>query len=513
MEHLKQLTSGLDMTFEQVEKALVQFTQTKTVKVRIDHRAGCLRFGDTELESESMRSQLTVLSKQLQQVSLLLQPPDVAKRQHERHQTLEKIRVSLPAEHSAILERKIFIEKRKEETERLAQERAREEMRIKAEEEAARKLEEEKRIAREQRLREQEKQRMIQQKLEIQEKKRFLAAMGKKTDDMTEEQLVKIDTDTLQKESQEKLAKEKEEADRKVKEAAKKLDYLVRAIRIEELPLVKKKYEERVRKDRERYEQETIEKAKQAKLQWESDVKDKSLLEEHGVFAHFAEFEEMVMSGRKIKHEALCKEADQKADVEADEAKIRRARKRKEDEARRIAEEEQRKKEEEQRKKAEEEARKKEEARREREAKEEEARQAERKRMEEQRRREQESGRAKPATGGPGGKYVPPSRRGQAGGGGDDRTSRFGGGGGAYPGGGRYEGRSGGSLDDGPAGGTGSRWANVRGPDDDRRGGDRFGGGDDRRGGDSGRYGDRDRPGSGRRDDRGPSRDSNQRWR
>lgn len=476
--HLKKLTGGLDMTFEQVEKSIVQFTQSKTLSVRIDHRAGCLRFGSAELESDLMRSQLVVLSKQLQQVSYILNPVDYTKILEARKNTYDSIREGLPAEHEALLERKNFIEKRKEEAERLAQAKIREEQRIKAEEEAARKASEEKRIAQEQKTREQDKQRKIQLELENKEKKRVLLAMGKKTEDISEDQIAKIDTEALQREHQEKINKEKEEAERKMKEAAKKLDYLVRAIRIEELPLIKKRYEERIKLDRERYEQENIEKAKKAKAQWEADVKDKALLDEHSVFAFFGAFDEEAMKGRKAIHEALCREAERKAEVEAEKAKIRRARKRKEDELKRKQEEEKRKKEEEERLKAEEEARKNEELVREKEAKEEESKQTDRLRMDDERRHKETEIRAPaPATGGTSrGKYVPPSKRGGAASadrgatGGEGSGSRFGGTGGGYPGGGRYDGRS---SDRGS--GTGERRGGGWG-DRDRRGGEDRGG-------------------------------------
>merc|ERR1711933_488324 len=101
------------------------------------------------------------------------------------------------------------------------------------------------------------------------EKKRFLKAMGHKTDFMTEEQMANIDTAALQKEHQDKVNKKREDAERRTREAAKRLDYLVRAIRIEELPMVKSKYEEKIKGDRERYEAEVNEKIKKDKLQWE----------------------------------------------------------------------------------------------------------------------------------------------------------------------------------------------------------------------------------------------------
>ena len=488
IDHLKKLTAGLDMTFEQVEKSIVQFTQTKALSVRIDHRSGCLRFGDPQLESDAMRSQLTVLSKQLEAVSRILKPVDLTQRQQARAATYSRIRSNLEAEHTAILERKDLIEKKKEEAERLAREKAREEARIKAEEEAARKAEEEKRIAREQRFREQEKLRKIQQELDNQEKKKFLAAMGKNTDLISEDEIARIDTEALQKEHQDKINKKREEAERKTREAAKKLDYLVRAIRIEELPLIKKKYKDRVKKDRELYEKETEEKIKKAKLQWESDVKDKLTLEEHSVFDYFSEFERAAMVGRKKKHEVLCKEAEEKAEVEAEKAKIRRARKRKDDEAKQKEEEARRLAAEEARAKEEEEAAKREEAKRQKAAEEEARRQAELHRMDEERKKQENE---------KGGKYIPPGMRGKGGEGrSDDRPrSRFDTGG--YPGGGRYEGRRSGGGDDRRG------WGGSGGQGGDRRGG----GFDDRRGGG---YGDRRRDGG--RDDRG-GRDDGGRWR
>jgi translation initiation factor 3 subunit A len=493
IDKLKSLTAGLGMPFEQVEKSIVQFTQTKTLSVRIDHRAGCLRFGDANLESDIMRSQLTILAKKLSMVDQVLYPSDITNRLHERKIQFDMIRSNVDAEHAANLERKMFIEKRKEEAEKLAQEKIKAELRIKTEEDSTRKIEEERRMARELRMREQDKHKRIQMELENQEKKRVMRAMGKKLDDITEEEMAKIDTEALQKEHQAKINKEKEDADRKTKEAAKKLDYLVRAIRIEELPLIKRKYEEKIKLDRERYEQETIEKSQKAKEQWEADVNDKALLEAHSVFAYCAVFENSIIVDRKAKHAILCKEAEEQAEIAAEKAKMRRARRRRDDEIKQKEEEEAQQKEEEERKKAEEEARKKEEARREREAKEEEARQAERRRMEDERRRNETSSAtsstqpslptnsrfaaASSATSGSGatsgggaGKYVPPSRRG-----GTNSTSTTGGGGGggrnnegrstddrsrAYPGGGRYEGRS-----------------SQGGGSNDRHGGDRHSGG------------------------------------
>jgi translation initiation factor 3 subunit A len=106
------------MTFEHVEKAIVLFTQThKGLVVRLDHRAGCLRFGDVQLESYTMRSQLTVLAQQLDKVchSLSSSSAPSSVKAEARKKLFDSARESRDADHNKMLERKAWIEQRKEE--------------------------------------------------------------------------------------------------------------------------------------------------------------------------------------------------------------------------------------------------------------------------------------------------------------------------------------------------------------------------------------------------------------
>jgi len=524
IDFLKELTDGLGMTFEGVEKSIVLFTQThKGLVVRIDHRSGCLRFGDIQLESDAMRSQLTVLGQSLEVLAAKISPsvsaesPEITARRSEVFETARDVG---GRQHADMLARKAWIENRKDAIARLEKEQEELAKQKKIAEAAARKAEEERRLEREAVLREQEKRRKIEQDLENERKVGLLKAMGQYSESMTEQELTDLDVDKLQKEHQDKLNKKREEAEQKTREVAKQLDYLVRAIRIEELPIIKKKYEEKVTSDREQYEKEVIEKAEKAREQWEADIKEKATLSAHSVFGYMRDFHGMAMEGRRSKHAILCEEADRAAEVQAEKDKIKRARRRKLEEDRRNAEEAERRRQEEIVRKLEEERRKKEEARAEREAEEERRRQAEDERMAAERERmnqQREDNAPRPSRaldgafggggsrggGGAGGRYVPPSRRGDTGGsrfdgarggggGGGGGSSRFGDrGGGSYPGGGRYEGRQ---QDDRGGGGGGSR------P-----------GGYGDRGGDRGGYGDRDRGGYGDRD-RGGDRGGGRRW-
>mmetsp|Transcript_4190 Transcript_4190/g.6296 ORF Transcript_4190/g.6296 Transcript_4190/m.6296 type:complete len:971 (-) Transcript_4190:237-3149(-) len=464
LDHVKKLTSGLGVSFEQMEKSIILSAQSRALSVRIDHRAGCIRFGSAALESVEMRGQLSILAKRLTTACNIISPPEVSSIAAERTALYAEVRSSIESEHINTLERKVVIEKRKEEAERLVQERLRAEEAARKAEELARKAEEDRRLAREQKMREKEKLQKIQDEMEAMEKKRYLTAMGRNAENMTVEQLKEVDTAALAKEHADKANKKKEEAERKVKEAARQLDYLVRAVRIEELPRIKEAYDTKIKEDRIRFEQDVVDKATRAKNQWEKDIKEKASLRDCSVFNYTSEFQSTIMAARTGVHEKLCKEEDERAELEAEKGKLTRARKRKADEARLALEAKIAAEKAEADRKAEEERQRKEEERRQRQ---EELEKKERIRMEEQREREQrersERSQPAPAAGGETrSKYVPPSRRG----GGGNRWGGGGSGGGSSSdrgggyGGGRYEGRDGGRDSGGsrPAP-TNSRWS------------------------------------------------------
>jgi len=551
LHHIQSLTSGLGVTFTQVEKAIVSAAtakHTSPLQVRIDHRAQCLRFGDSTvrhratapgsgkgypLESGSMRSHLTILSCRLQSMCYTINPPDEKTLQLSRMALYNSVRSTVDREHDSMLMRKDLIEKRKEEAERVAQERLKEEemKRLEAQQNAIE--EEEKRLTREKQIREKEKMDRIKKELEMTEKREYLKAMGQNVDAMSEDELVAIDVDELAKQHATKAAKEKDDAERKVKEMEKKLDYIVRAVRIEEVPMVKKRYQERVKMEEESYQADVVEKARKAKIQWEKDCRQKAELKAHSVFDFMREFENSAMVGRSAIHKAKMLEEDKRAAIQAEKAKLQRARKRKEDEIRRTKEEEDRLKRAEEEKEAEEERQRREEERR----KQEEARRKkENERLTAERERElkRESVASAPPSKdleSANQKYVPPSKSS----GGGEGNSRWGNEsrpawgdsrGGSY-GGGRYEGNRGDRVD----GGAVNRFSDLRGdrgserhrggePRGGRYEGNRFSGGGDRgdrysSGGDRGDRdrgdrGDTDRYGSG--GDRGDRYGSGGRW-
>uniref|UniRef100_A0A7S3PZF8 Eukaryotic translation initiation factor 3 subunit A n=1 Tax=Chaetoceros debilis TaxID=122233 RepID=A0A7S3PZF8_9STRA len=510
LDHIKSLTDGLGVTFTQVEKAIISTAthkNTTPLRVRIDHRANCLRFGDisgssdAQFESDAMRSQLTILSKQLHRVCNVINPPDLASIDSDRQALYANVRDIVDQEHSDLLQRKDLIETRKEETERLAQEELKEKETKRIEAITNAKAEEQRRLVREQHLREKEKQDKIKKEMEMTEKKKILKAMGQNVETMTATELTTIDADKLVKEHAAKAAKKKDNAERKVKEVQRKLDYIVRATRIEEVPLIKSRREEKLKSDKESYEADVVKKAQRAKLKWEDDCKAKSTLSGFSVFDFMNKFEKQAMNGRIRQHELLCEEEDQRAEEIAEKAKLQRARNRKDEEIRMQKEKEETLKREEEAKRAEEDRQQREEERRKKEAEMEEIRRKKEAERDALRRSREPSGSANvsaPSSSAmdkaTGSRYVPPSRRGASTGnawgrgGGESSDSRGSGSawGGSSYGGGRYDG--------GERGGENRSYGSNR----DERVGDRYGFGGDR--GD--RVGDRYGSNRGDRNDR-----------
>jgi translation initiation factor 3 subunit A len=411
LTHLQNLTKGLGLPFEQVEKIIV-VAQGNRVLVKIDHLTNALRFGSVELEGDELRGHLQSLAHKLSLVAEAIVPSDKSKALKQRQALFSEVRANLKTEHKSILERKNEIERRKEELERLVQEKIREEIQKKAEIEATRKAEEARRLALESRMREKEKSLRIQQELEEMEKKKYLKALGKAAEEFDEAQLATMDAAQLAKEHADRKNKEKEEAERKQKDTAKRLDHITRAIRIEETPLILKNLEDRRQSEKKQYEDDLLENTKQARTSWEQNTKMKEQLDKYQVFKYLPEFEGIVMKDRKKAHEILCRKAEMVAEKKAKEQKYERALKRMKDEKRRKAEEQARQK-------AEEEARRKEEERRAKEEELERARKEEEERQNAEREKaaaeqakiskeQEETAPAAPA------KYVPPSKRGLA---------------------------------------------------------------------------------------------------
>merc|ERR1712084_39778 len=138
----------------------------------------------------------------------------------------------------------------------------------------------------------------------------------------------KVDTVALAKEHATASNKKKDDAERKRNAKAKKLDYLVRATRIEEIPLAKKRVEDTLKSEKIQYEKDVLDKIKNAKTQWESDVSHKKILSAHEVFSHLSSFEDVVMARRESLHTTVREQVYKEAEIDAKAKKQQRAHRR-----------------------------------------------------------------------------------------------------------------------------------------------------------------------------------------
>ncbi|KAA0717853.1 Eukaryotic translation initiation factor 3 subunit A [Triplophysa tibetana] len=261
----------------QLERSIVDAARHCDLQVRIDHTSRTLSFGSDlnfstkedspvgpflqNMPSEQIRNQLTAMSSSLAKAIQVIKPASILQEHEEQSQlAITAYLKNARKEHQRILARRQTIEERKERLESLNIQREKEELEQReAELQKVRKAEEE-RLKLE--AKEREKERIMQEHEQIKKKTvRERLEQIKKTElgakafkDIDIEDLEELDPDFIMAKQVEQLEKEKRELQERLKNQEKKIDYFERAKRLEEIPLIKKAYEEQRIKDMELWE-------------------------------------------------------------------------------------------------------------------------------------------------------------------------------------------------------------------------------------------------------------------
>mmetsp|Transcript_7673 Transcript_7673/g.11534 ORF Transcript_7673/g.11534 Transcript_7673/m.11534 type:complete len:968 (+) Transcript_7673:90-2993(+) len=332
LDKFKSYLRGLEMDFQEVEKLVVRVSKEKNLQVTIDYQMNCLRFAPAVMETDGMRNQLTSLAMQLNNVVEMIENLDIEKKKKSdekqlacRKELFAKIRSKVEVEHLSTLARKDIIEKRKEETERREQIKIREAARLRAEEEARRKEEEASRLEREAKMREKEKLEKLENELAIAETKNVLNKLGKKVDNI--EQMDQKERETMIKTAKNEILSEKDKEEKRMKEQARRMDYIVRAMRMEELPIVRKKEEQQIKEDKIDQKRRMEELKVRHREEWENAVKLKEKCQKMLPFKK--DFEDLVTERKKLSFEIEFEEAKKRAIEMHKQRKIERATQRK----------------------------------------------------------------------------------------------------------------------------------------------------------------------------------------
>ncbi|CAK6962427.1 eukaryotic translation initiation factor 3 subunit A [Scomber scombrus] len=282
----------------QLERSIVDAARHCDLQVRIDHSSRTLSFGSDlnystkedapvgpflqNMPSEQIRNQLTAMSASLAKAIQVIKPASMLQeREEQSQQAIAAYLKNARKDHQRILARRQTIEERKERLESLNIQREKEEHEQReAELQKVRKAEEE-RLRQE--AKEREKERIMQEHEQIKKKTvRERLEQIKKTElgakafkDIDIEDLEELDPDFIMAKQVEQLEKEKKELQERLKNQEKKIDYFERAKRLEEIPLIKKAYEEQRIKDMELWELQEEERISNMKVEREKALEHK----------------------------------------------------------------------------------------------------------------------------------------------------------------------------------------------------------------------------------------------
>ena len=250
-----------------LEHFVVSAARRNDLQVRIDHRRGCLHFGNglvsgseeviegphiQSMASSQIRSQLVNMFSALQNARALIEP-DKIKNQRDKlkGRIMSEYERNKHIQHKNLLERSKYIEARREEIAAMRAELLLMEERQAEEAQARMRREEEARIKKE--AEERARQRMAQEEEELKrrmakdtiENMRLTEAGQKILETFGEDELADLKVEDIKSKQWEQLEKERKEQIARQQKLEKKIDHLERAKRLEELPLL----EEAAKKD------------------------------------------------------------------------------------------------------------------------------------------------------------------------------------------------------------------------------------------------------------------------
>ncbi|XP_018346365.1 PREDICTED: eukaryotic translation initiation factor 3 subunit A isoform X3 [Trachymyrmex septentrionalis] len=388
-----------------LERLLVDCVRYNDMQIRIDHGKSCVHFGvdlsEAQREdhpdgpvlqampSEQIRCQLVNMATVLHRAINVINPN---KKKFER----EKVRNMLVAhyhetkikDHQKILGRHKIIEERKEYIEHINTVREEEEMRRQEELQRQQMLAEQKRLEQEREERERKRQQSEIQQIKdrhLKEKMQQISqtSHGQKVlKKLDEDEIKKLDAEQIAAREAEELQKERREMQQKLKSQEKKVDYLERAKRLEEIPLLEKAVQDRMQQAKQLWRQQEDERIAAAIEERQEAVATQERLarmkEDHGTFLakilaerrniyteKLKEFEKLLNEERvkRLLKRKMERKAERKAKWEKERAEAAERRRleelriKQEEEKKRLEEERAKREEEERIRRAEEEAR------------------------------------------------------------------------------------------------------------------------------------------------------------
>nr|Q9XHR2.1 RecName: Full=Eukaryotic translation initiation factor 3 subunit A; Short=eIF3a; AltName: Full=Eukaryotic translation initiation factor 3 large subunit; AltName: Full=eIF-3-theta [Zea mays]AAD39834.1 eukaryotic translation initiation factor 3 large subunit [Zea mays] len=293
--------------FSVVEKISVDAAKQNFVAIKVDHLSGVVQFGTVDIESDGLSDHLSVLADSLNKARIHICPP--VKKPSKLGESLISLAAIVENEHKRLLARKSIIEKRKEELERQILEKEKEEEKKRMSSQKKTVDEERVRLLNEQRQREQDRiRREIEEKNKAEAKKMLedLNKAGKKhvvvEGELTKEAYMEL--------ARNEQLKERHEMEKKLQKFAKTMDYLERAKRQEEAPLIEQAFQKRLEEEKILHEQEQLREIELSKQHHASDLQEKNRLSR--MLEHKNALQERIIQERAAEFGRLKKERDER---------------------------------------------------------------------------------------------------------------------------------------------------------------------------------------------------------
>ncbi|CAO2832065.1 unnamed protein product [Amaranthus hypochondriacus] len=296
--------------FSVVEKISVDAVKHKFLTMKIDHMNGAVSFSILDPESDNFRNHLTVFAESLNNVRSMIYPSvDKASKVGDILPGLAEV---VEREHKKLLARKIIIEQRKEEQERQLLEKEREEELKRLQQQKNNEEAEQKRLATEF---ERRKLQRIQKEIEEREIEEAKALLQEKFDKFGKKvKKTVLEGDKLTKKELMELAlnegvKQKQEMEKKLQKLGKQMDYLERAKREEEAPLIDDAYQKRLVEEQLLHEREQQLEVELSRQRHDGDVQEKNRLAR--VMENKRIFQEKIVNRRQAELERLRQEREE----------------------------------------------------------------------------------------------------------------------------------------------------------------------------------------------------------
>ncbi|XP_068668190.1 eukaryotic translation initiation factor 3 subunit A-like [Aristolochia californica] len=298
-------------TFSSVEKVAVEAVRRNFIAMKVDHVKGAVLFCDMDLESDRLRDHLATLAENLNSVRSMIFAP--VKKTSKLGDSLPGLAEIVDKEHKRLLARKSIIEKRKEEQERqmLEMEREEESKRLKHQkivEEA-----EQKRLASEYTRREEQRIRREIEEREHEEAKALLMEAEKRSKKKGKKPAIegdKVTKQTLIELALTEQLRERQEMEKKLQKLAKTMDYMERAKREEEAPLIEAAYQKRVEEERNLHERDQLLEIELSSQHHAGDLQEKNRLARMVVYKDI--FQDKIVRQREGEHNRLVKEREER---------------------------------------------------------------------------------------------------------------------------------------------------------------------------------------------------------